>query len=64
MLLTQLSHQPVGSADSHLVLLHSLHGGEGFSLPGCVPPDNMVNSKCVLGVKLGNSGEVIGYQTG
>ena len=34
----------------------------GSSLPGCVPPDNMVNFKSVVGIKPGDSGVVIGYQ--
>ena len=34
----------------------SLHGGEGFSVPGLVLSDDMINSESVMGVKPGNSG--------
>ena len=40
----------------------SLHGGEGSSFPGLVPPNNMVNSKSAVGIKPGDSGVVTGYQ--
>ena len=36
--------------------------GEGSSFPGLVPSDDVVNSDCVIGIKPGDSGVVIGYQ--
>ena len=39
-----------------------MHGGEVSSFPGLVPPNDMVNSRSVVGVKFGNSSVVIGYQ--
>ena len=42
--------------------LPSLHGGEGSSFPGLVPPNDMVGSECVVGIKCGDSGVMIGYQ--
>ena len=51
-----------GLAESHLIPLPSLHDGEGFSFPGLVPSDDMVNSESVMGIKPGDSGVVIGYQ--
>ena len=47
--------------DIHPIPLPSLHGMEGSSLPGIAPPSYMVNSKCVVGVKPGDSAAVIGY---
>ena len=47
---------------SHLISLPSLHGWEGSSVPGFVPPDDMVYSKSVVGVKPGDSRAVIVYQ--
>ena len=40
----------------------SLHGREGYSLPGVVPPNCTVKSKLVVGIKPGDSGVVIGCQ--
>ena len=51
-----------GLAESHLIPLSSLHGGQGFSFPGLVPSNDMVNSESVMGVKPADSGVVIGYQ--
>ena len=51
-----------GLADSHLILLPSLHGGEGSSFPGCLPPNDMVNSELVVRIKPGVSGMMIGCQ--
>ena len=50
-----------GSAGIHPILLPSLHGGEGSSFPGILLSNDMVNSKSVVGIKLGNSGLVIMY---
>ena len=35
---------------------------EGSSLPGCVPPNDTVNSESVVGIKPGDSSMVIGFQ--
>ena len=48
--------------ESHLIPLPSLHGGEGSSLPGLVPSDDVVDSDSVMGIKPGDSGVVIGHQ--
>ena len=48
--------------DSHLILLPSLHGGEGSSFPGLVPSNDTVDSESTMGVKPGDSGVVMGYQ--
>ena len=42
--------------------LSSLHDGEGSSVPGCVPPNDMVNYELVMDVKPGDSGVMTGYQ--
>ena len=42
--------------------LLSLHDGESFSLPGSVPPNDMVNSESVVAIWLDDSGVVIKYQ--
>ena len=47
---------------SHPIHLHSPHSGEGSSFPGLVPSNETVNSECEVGVKLNDSGVVIGYQ--
>ena len=51
-----------GLAESHQIPLPSLHGGEGSLFPGFVPPNGMVNSGSVVGVKHGDFGVMIGYQ--
>ena len=51
-----------GSVEIHLIPLPSLHDGEGSSFPGLVPSDDTANSECVMGIKPGDSGVVIGYQ--
>ena len=51
-----------GSIECHPIPLSSLHDGEGSSLPGLVPSDDVVNSASVMGIKPGDSGVVIGYQ--
>ena len=51
-----------GLTDSYPIPPHSIHGGEGSSFPGLVPPDNTVNSESVVGIQPGDSGVVIGYQ--
>ena len=48
-----------GSAESHLIPPPSLHGREGSYLPGIVPPNDMLDSKSVVGIKHGYSGMVI-----
>ena len=50
------------SVESHLIPPPSLHGGEGSSFPNLMPLDDVVNSDSVMGIKLGDSGVVIGYQ--
>ena len=42
--------------------LHSLYCREESSLPGCVPPNDTINSKSLVGIKSGDSGMVIGCQ--
>ena len=49
-------------AESHPILLPSLHGGVGSSFPGLVPSDDTVNSESVMGIKPDDSGVVIGCQ--
>ena len=51
-----------GSIESHLIPLPSIHDGEGSSFPGLVPSDDVVDPDSVMGIKLGDSGVVIGYQ--
>ena len=55
-------HTALGAWQSHLIPLTSLHGREGSSFPGWVPPNGTVNFKYVVGIKPGDSGVVIGYQ--
>ena len=50
-----------GLAESHLIPLPSLHGGEGSSFPGRIPSNYTVNSKSAMGIKPGDSGVVIEY---
>ena len=51
-----------GSIESHLIPPPSLRDGEGSSFPGLVPSDDAVHSDSVMGIKPGDSSEVIGYQ--
>ena len=51
-----------GLAESHLIPMPSLHGGEGSSFPGLVPSSDTVDSESAMFIKLGDSGEVIRYQ--
>ena len=46
----------------YLIHLPALCGGEGFSFQGCVPPDDIVDSESVVGVKPGISCVVFGCQ--
>ena len=48
--------------ESHPIPVPSLHCGEVSSFPGCVPPDDIINSKSVMGVKPGDSVVVIKFQ--
>ena len=48
---------------SHLILLPSLHVREGSSLPGCISPDDMVNSNSGH-IKPGDFVVVIQYEVG
>ena len=48
--------------ESHPIPLPSLHDEEGSLLPGLVPSDDTVDSESVMGIKLGDSSVVIGYQ--
>ena len=50
------------SAESHLVPIPSLHDREESSFPGSAPPSDIVNSKCVLGVKSIDSSVMIKYE--
>ena len=54
--------QPWGSIDIHPIPLPSLCDEEGSSFASLVPSDDAVNSDSVMGIKLGDSGVVIGYQ--
>ena len=47
-----VGHTTLGAQKSHLIPPIFLHGVEGFSLPGTVPPNDMVNYESVFGVKL------------
>ena len=49
-------------AESHPISLLSLYGREGSSFPGSVPPNDVVNSVSMVGIKPGDSGVVIGCQ--
>ena len=51
-----------GWAESHPIPPPFLHGGKGSSFPGLVPPNVMVNSESMVGIKPGDSGVVIEYQ--
>ena len=51
-----------GVQQSHLIPLPSLHGGKGCPFPNLVPPDYTVDSESIVGIKLSDSGVVIGYQ--
>ena len=56
-------HTALGTWQSMVPIpMSSLHGGEGSLCPVCVPPEDMVNSESVVGIKSGNSCVVIGYQ--
>ena len=58
-----MGHTALGAQwESYLIPQPSLHDGEGSYFPGLVPPDDMVNSKSVMGIKPGDCGMVIGYQ--
>ena len=56
------AHSFGGLTESHPITPPSLHGGDRSIFPGSSPPDHMVNSKCVVGIKPGDSDVVIGYQ--
>ena len=51
-----------GLAESHLITLPSLLGGEKSSFPAFVPSDDMVDSESAMDVKPSGSGVVIGCQ--
>ena len=66
LLLNQLSSSHSNYMVGHTALgawqrvsLPSLHGGEGSSFPGLIPPDDMVNSESWVGIKSCDSGVVI-----
>ena len=48
--------------ESHLIPSPLLHGREGSSFPGLVPPNNTVDSESVVAIQSADSGVVIGYQ--
>ena len=58
-----VGHTDLGSLAESPDLPPSLHGGEGSYLPGSTPPNEIVNSKSVVGIKTGDSGVVSGYNT-
>ena len=43
-----------GFTESHPIPPPSLYGGEGSSVPGLVPSNDLVNSESVLGMKSGD----------
>ena len=45
-----------------LIPLPSIHGGEGSSFPGFIPPNEKVKSKLVIRVEPDDSGAIIEYQ--
>ena len=55
------AHSLRGLAESHPIPLPYLHGQEWSSYPGCVPPDDLIHSKSVVGITFGVP-DVIGYQ--
>ena len=57
-----VGHTALGAWQSHWIPQPSLHGGEGSSVPGLVPSNDMVKSESVVSVKSDDSGVVIGYQ--
>ena len=57
-----VGHTALGAWQNPPIPPPSLHGGEGSSFAGLVPPDDMVNSESVVSIKPGDSGVVIGYQ--
>ena len=52
-----VGHTTLRALQSHPISLPSLHGVDGSA-----PPIDTVNSKCVVGIKPGDSGVVIRYQ--
>ena len=50
-----------GSAESHLIHMSSIQGGEGSSPLVLLSPDDMVNSELVVGIKPGDCSVVIEY---
>ena len=56
-----VGHTALGAWQSHPIPPPSLHGGKGFSFPGLVLSNDMVDSESVMDVKPGDSGLVIGY---
>ena len=59
---SMVGHAALRDWQSHLIPPFSLYDEEGSSFLGFVSPDVMVNSKSVVGMKLGDSSVVIGYQ--
>ena len=51
-----------GLAESHIIPLPSLQGGEASSFPGLVSSNDTVNSESVMGIKPGDSSVIIMYQ--
>ena len=48
--------------NSYTIPLPSLHGREGSSFPGLIPPNAAINSESVMGIKPDDSSVVTGYQ--
>ena len=51
-----------GLSENHQIPLPSYLVGRGSSLPGLVPPNDIVDSECMVVVKPDDSGVVIEYQ--
>ena len=52
-----MGHTAVGNlAESKPIPLPSLHGGQGYSFPGLVLPNDAVDSESMVGIKTGDFG--------
>ena len=54
-----MRYKAFGAWQSHQIPAHSLHDGEGSSVPDMVPFNDTVNSESALGTKPGDSGVVM-----
>ena len=58
--ISMVDHTALGAQQSYPIPQPSLYGGEGSYFLSCVPPNDKLNSDSVVGIKLGDSGVVIG----